>query len=320
MKEAVVSTQSTGNEITPQRMTLQFLLFSLSIYFSWGDVGQIHISYTGKTNEMLLMWVSDSTNDPSLARYGLSPAHLSNQAKGTVDSYTNDQGYTSGGIHQVLLQDLSPSTTYFYQVGGNVWSSIYNFTSAPKEGTNDIVFGVIGDVGADANSEETFRGLVKMRSTQGLDVVIHAGDLSYANDYDYGGPIWDKYGGLLTPLASSTPYNPSVGNHEKQDKFLAFKYRYATNVLENHTNGGKDGGSGLGGIWLSCGTFREYEETCHPSLTFNSSNLHERDGRRCTKQSSWYTSHIPPPTYTTMDFDAFQVIFTGVSTTVSSTQ
>eukprot|EP01126_Amoeba_proteus_P028315 TRINITY_DN2794_c0_g2_i13.p1 TRINITY_DN2794_c0_g2~~TRINITY_DN2794_c0_g2_i13.p1 ORF type:complete len:397 (+),score=61.73 TRINITY_DN2794_c0_g2_i13:153-1343(+) len=214
------------------------LFFSLSICFSCGDVAQIHISYTGKTNEMLLMWVSDSTDDPSIARYGLSPAHLSSQAQGTVDSYTNDQGYTSGGIHQVLLQDLSPSTTYFYQVGGDDWSSIYNFSSAPEDGTKDIVFGVIGDVGTDANSQETFRGLVAMKSKYGLDVVIHAGDLSYANDYDYGGPIWDKYGDILTPLASSTPYNPSVGNHEKQDNFLAFQYRYATDVLENNTNGG----------------------------------------------------------------------------------
>lgn len=53
-----------------------------------------------------------------------------------------------------------------------------------------------------------------------------------------GGPVWDDFGKILEPLASSTPYNPTVGNHESIDSFIAYKLRYATEHLQKHSHGG----------------------------------------------------------------------------------
>jgi len=126
-------------------------------------------------------------------------------------------------------------------VGGpSQWSKVYNFKSAPVLGTPGAVFGIIGDVGSDPNSQLTIQGLLNLRNREGIDMVLHAGDLSYANLYFPGGPIWDYYGEIMEPLIAYTPYNPSVGNHENIliDDFTAFQIRYGTSILEKNSNGG----------------------------------------------------------------------------------
>jgi len=202
-----------------------------------GPPEQIHVSYAGK-NQYLIMWVSTSTDDPSTVQWGVSANLFTQSANGSAVSYSFE-GYTSGGIHSVLLPALNTSTTYYYQVGGTgQWSSTFSFKSAPKPGTNNIVFGMIGDVGADPNSEMTVKGLIDLRTKSGMDMVLHCGDLSYANNYNPGGPVWDHFGQIMQPLIAYTPYNPSVGNHETIDSFTGFKLRYGTSILEKASNGG----------------------------------------------------------------------------------
>lgn len=43
------------------------------------------------------------------------------------------------------------------------------------------------------------------------DVLLLPGDLSYADDYQ---PLWDSFGSLVEPLASSRPWMVTEGNHE----------------------------------------------------------------------------------------------------------
>jgi len=173
-----------------------------------------------------------------MVQWGLTPTGFTQSAKGNAVSYSYE-GYTSGGIHSVLLPPLNMSTTYYYQVGGTgQWSSTFNFKSAPNPGTQGMVFGMIGDVGADPNSEMTVKGLMDLRTKSGLDMVLHCGDLSYANNYNPGGPIWDHFGQIMQPLIAYTPYDPSVGNHETIDSFAGFKLRYGTSILEKSSNGG----------------------------------------------------------------------------------
>jgi len=198
---------------------------------------QVHVNYPG-LDQMVVNWVSSSANDPSQVMYGVDKSNLSLSAQGTATSYSFE-GYTSGGLHSVLLQGLAPSTTYYYQVGGpGQWSSIYNFKSAPPVGKEDIIIGAMADVGADPNSELTINGLMDWRKEDRLDLVIHAGDLSYANNYNPGGPVWDHFGDILEPLLAYTPYSPGVGNHESIDNFLAFRLRFSTDMLIKNSGGG----------------------------------------------------------------------------------
>jgi len=198
---------------------------------------QVHVSYPG-LDQMVVIWVSPSANDPSQVIYGVDKSHLSLYAQGNATFYSF-QNYTSGGIHSVLLRGLTPSTTYYYQVGGpGQWSTTYNFKSAPHVGKEDIIIGAMADVGADPDSELTIKGLIDWREQEGMDLVIHAGDLSYANNYNPGGPVWDHYGDILEPLLAYTPYSPGVGNHENIDKYLAFRLRFGTDLLEQNSGGG----------------------------------------------------------------------------------
>jgi len=198
---------------------------------------QVHISYLGQFS-YLVQWVSASTDDPSQVMYGTSPTNISMSATGAAAAYSFE-GYTSGGIHFATITGLNDTTNYYYQVGGpGQWSRTYYFTTAPPVGKQNLMFGLMGDVGADSFSEQTINGLIQIRSTSGLDAILHVGDLSYANNYNPGGPVWDHYGEILEPLASYTPYQPAVGNHETIDSFSAFKLRYGTEFLEKNSNGG----------------------------------------------------------------------------------
>ena len=72
--------------------------------------------------------------------------------------------YSSPLFHHVVLSDLAPSTTYFYQVGDTTYglSSEYNFTSPPKVGntTYPFVLGVVADPGLTINTTVTIQHLV----------------------------------------------------------------------------------------------------------------------------------------------------------------
>ena len=65
--------------------------------------------------------------------------------------------YSSGFIHEALLESLQPSTRYFYACGehGGGWSEKYSFLTpalvGPEEG---VVFNVVGDLGQTKMSEE----------------------------------------------------------------------------------------------------------------------------------------------------------------------
>jgi len=230
----VLTSICTEGGIPPISKELMNILASKNVT---ANPSQVHISHMGDS-QVLVQWVSASVDDPSQVNYGTSLSSLTNYANGSAISYSYEF-YTSGGIHTVVLSNLNSSTRYYYQVGGpGQWSNTFYFSSAPPIGSNNLMFGVIGDVGADPNSQLTVSGLMNLRSNYGLDMVLHAGDLSYASNYFPGGPVWDHYGEIMEPLVAYTFYDASVGNHESTDDFTAFQLRYGTSILEKNSNGG----------------------------------------------------------------------------------
>lgn len=135
--------------------------------------------------------------------------------------------YESPIMHHVLVKNLTPGMTYFYRVGSQKYgfSDVYNFT-VPKD-SYPFKIGVIADVGQTINSSVTLERVNNARS----DIVIHIGDLSYADDWlangtinyfnsntvDYWStyqPKWDSWGRLAQPMTATTIYNSIAGNHE----------------------------------------------------------------------------------------------------------
>lgn len=126
--------------------------------------------------------------------------------RGKSTQYTYDS-YTSGYLHTVLADGLKPGSQYYYRVGDGAsdWSDTFPFRTMPDQRV-PVHYGLLGDLGTTSNSEATVAGM--LADDQGLDVLLHVGDLSYANGHQ---PTWDYYGHMVQSLASRIPWMVAVG-------------------------------------------------------------------------------------------------------------
>ena len=89
------------------------------------------------------------------------------------------------------MRNLKPDTRYYYQVGdgSDNWSKVFSFkTFHPDIGTSDVHplrIGSVGDMGYANNSDNTINRLSELIDNGELDMVIHNGDISYA-DGEFG--------------------------------------------------------------------------------------------------------------------------------------
>lgn len=212
---------------------LSLFLFIQAINAFNCSVTQLHIAQGLTPNSMTISWV---TNDDCFSHvaYGNNNKSLDNVVYGSSSSYEfyyNKKYYKSGYIHHVLLSDLEPLTSYYYQCGDfmiQVISDILHFKTLPYPGDNKkMIFGVLGDIGQTSHSVSTINHLIKESN---IDMILHAGDLSYA---DCEQTLWDSYGEMIEPLSSFVPWMVCPGNHEIEfngtdymNLFTAFENRY----------------------------------------------------------------------------------------------
>lgn len=143
-------------------------------------------------------------------------------SSGSVDTYTK-AGWI-GVIHRAIMSELQPATTYYYQVGADDssgWSSIYSFKTFAND--KDIRFAVIADMAYDTNSDHTVADMISMVDKGLIDVVIHSGDISYADGYM---PHFDDFMNKIQPIATRVPYMVAPGNHEFGYNFTVYKKRF----------------------------------------------------------------------------------------------
>jgi len=184
---------------------------------------QIHLSLVGSDpSEMGVTWMTlDET--PTTVQWGVGG--LTSSATGNTHTYT--KGDWNGIIHTAVMSGLQPNTTYTYRVGdANAgWSSVFTF----KTFTSDIGSGtplrviVIGDMGYDDSSDNTVNAMTELVQTGQVDMVIHNGDISYADGYMRH---WDMFLRKVQPIAAQVPYMVSPGNHEFWFNFTAYKARF----------------------------------------------------------------------------------------------
>lgn len=194
------------------QLLLLFLLFNLCSGWSSTDpldgynLQQIHIAQGRTPESMTISWVTPattSTTSASQVRYGTGSGDMNQLAEGFSTSYTfqyaSYQQYTSGLIHHVRIDNLKPDTRYYYQCGDfttDVVSGTLTFKTLPKVGEQrPISFGVVGDLGTTNDSYSTLKHLI---ANPDLKMILHAGDLSYA---DCKQEIWDQYGVMIEDLA-----------------------------------------------------------------------------------------------------------------------
>jgi len=174
---------------------------------------QVHLSLHEDATMMNVNWAFSLPSNLSQVRYGTESGVYSFSAEASYHQYISTwDSYISPYLYSATMKNLSPSTTYFYRVGdqtSNLWSGEFSFKTVPnnftKEGIRIVAYGDQGDTD---NSQK----LVDIMQYRGYtNLVIHAGDIAYANGNTAN---WDEYMQFIEPLAASTPYMVCPGNHE----------------------------------------------------------------------------------------------------------
>jgi predicted phosphohydrolase len=185
---------------------------------------QIHLALTGDLSEMAVSWTTLNATAANTVQYGTSSSSLSQSVEGFTTTYEST-GWL-GVIHHAEMTNLLASTTYYYRVGSakeNVWSDIYSFKTFSGKSDQTITYAVLGDMAYDENSDWTVANVQTLVEQGKVDIVLHVGDISYADGYD---SHFDDFLNKVQPIATRVPYMVSPGNHEFWYDFSAYKHRF----------------------------------------------------------------------------------------------
>ena len=197
------------------------ILAFVTRYCASAVVEQIHLAQGRTAASMTISWIT-ATKTPAVVHYsklGEDERHkaIYGQTHTYNFTYPGYAEYHSGYIHHVTLFGLSPYTVYAYQCGdvavGAEQGDVWTFRTLGDAGTqpSPITFGVVGDIGQTVSSVATVAHLAQHTILDGLDMVLHAGDLSYA---DCNQTMWDSFGRLIAPVARRRAWMVGPGNHE----------------------------------------------------------------------------------------------------------
>jgi hypothetical protein len=175
---------------------------------------QVHIALTGDSSQMAITWVASDTAD-STVQYGLSSNALTSTVQSDFHTFT--YGGWQGWVHDAVLNNLQPFTTYYYRVGGTVngWSDIYSFKTYSDNFTDYAelpqTFLMIGDMGADPEAPNTVKILEEYALSKKASVLLHNGDISYADGIQKRMDIFMRQ---MQTTTANLPYMVTPGNHE----------------------------------------------------------------------------------------------------------
>jgi hypothetical protein len=164
---------------------------------------QVHISLAGE-KLMRITWITNDNSAPSVVDYGTKEGTYTMTSQGESTSYSYLL-YSSGKIHHVVIGPLEDNTIYYYRCGGQ--GPEFQFKTPPSQ--FPLSLAVVGDLGQTSWTKSTLDHIKQCEH----DMLLLPGDLSYA---DFMQHLWDSFGTLVEPLASTRPWMVTEGNHEKE--------------------------------------------------------------------------------------------------------
>jgi len=193
------------------------------------DPTQVHLSY-GHGHSMTVMWNTIAATETFVRYYkGHCDAHThtTHDVEGSQFQYADDSAF----VHTVFLKDVTPSEpAYCYQVGDpNKLMSKWREWKNPDK--DRAVFAVLADTGTWG---EVLNVMKNLAADEDVGMVIHGGDLSYAQKED----VWNTWGNIVEPVASTRPYMILPGNWDvKPFAIVPFLSRYQMPLV--HTSNSK---------------------------------------------------------------------------------
>lgn len=138
----------------------------------------------------------------------------------------NTRAYVPGALfHDCTFGPITPRQTYYYRVGqagcspyGPAYSVVSPIVPQPPLGAN-VSLAIFGDLGT-TNVEGTLKSMHDDLRSNLVSMLIHVGDISYADHADPPGPnpeyepITDEFFRLIEPVARRAPYLVTPGNHD----------------------------------------------------------------------------------------------------------
>ncbi|TRY83544.1 hypothetical protein DNTS_016254 [Danionella cerebrum] len=138
---------------------------------------QVHISYPGLKNSMLITW-SSANETESVVEYGVWGGKLfTHSAKGTESVFVNE-GVEQRVmfIHRVLLSNLTPGASYVYHCGSSFgWSDIFFFSALNESVFFSPRFALFGDLGNE--NPQSLSRLQKDTQMGMYDIILHIGKM-----------------------------------------------------------------------------------------------------------------------------------------------
>jgi len=261
---------------------------------------QIHLSLGGQPDMMSVSWVTLEAGEDVYVEYGEKRWSLDMKVEGNVDTYKI--GGWKGAIYRATMTGLKSDTEYYYRVGSsNGHSHTKSFKTLKHNGP--IRYGVIADMGYGEKSDDTVKQLTSLVEKGQIDVIVHSGDLGYADGYQ---PHWDVFFNKIEPIASKVPYMVTPGNHEFWGNFSAYKHRFFMPPA-------KDGSGVINteSMYYSWNSGYAHfvalnSETCIDTGNFDEDMLNwaERDMKGVNRtETPWVISHFHRPMYCTSDHD-----------------
>ncbi|CAL4925991.1 unnamed protein product [Urochloa decumbens] len=164
---------------------------------------QVHISLAGE-RRMRITWITDDNSVHSVVDYGTKKGTYTMTSQGDSTSYSYLL-YSSGKIHHVVIGPLEDNTNYYYRCGGQ--GPEFQLKTPPSQ--FPLSLAVVGDLGQTSWTTSTLNHIKQCEH----DMLLLPGDLAYA---DFMQHLWDSFGTLVEPLASTRPWMVTEGNHEKE--------------------------------------------------------------------------------------------------------
>lgn len=191
-----------------------------------------HLALSGP-NSVKLLWQTAANLNVSysaICLYGATNTSMTLTSSGRSYTYTAN-GFT-GSLHEVALSDLKAGRAIFYRCGCKAhMSQVFHFTLQPtvvRDDEDRPWIGAIADMGIQ-KADETRASLLQSLLSGQIHLLVHAGDMSYADDYKPVGNssyVWDTYMDQMQAIVANVPYMTCPGNHERPFDFASYVNRF----------------------------------------------------------------------------------------------
>jgi len=187
---------------------------------------QVHLSLAGP-HAMRVAWktrASKSTHMEVIYSTNMTVERGLSAAVERSVQYLPEQG-GHGWHHAAKLAGLKPGTVYQYRIVCDDVTSAYRTFRTADARQSDATFLVLGDMGFGVNGQAVASRVRIEALKASADVVLHAGDISYADDSFLHVPcvaefcyeaVYDGYMGWMENVTDGRPYMVAVGNHESE--------------------------------------------------------------------------------------------------------